>query len=426
MAFNYKNGVLYAESVNLSKLAQEVQTPFYCYSKQAFVDNLNKFKAALPNSTVCYAVKANANLAILKILAEAGAGADIVSGGELYAALKCGIPGSKIVYSGVGKTEKDISMAIQNDIRQINEESAEELDAVNQTAIRLCGGANVALRVNPDVDAGTHKKITTGKKENKFGILWKDALPLYCKARYMSGVRIKGIAVHIGSQILNLKRFETAFKKIAKMVETLEKEGVIIQNIDIGGGLGVVYNYKTDKPVSYKEYKKIIDRTLGGLKKHIILEPGRKIVANAGVLITKVLYNKKSDGNNFLIVDAGMNDFARPALYDAYHEILPLRDWKRPLKTVSVVGPVCESSDVFARGRKLPALERGECVAIMGAGAYGSSMSSTYNLRPLAAEVLAEGDSYRVIRPAQTCEQMLCGQLDFLRHNFLGTQRPSK
>lgn len=414
MAFNYEEKFLFIEDVNLKELAAKIGTPFYCYSKKSLVENFNKFKTAFPKADICYAIKANANIAILKILAAAGAGADVVSGGELFLALKCGIPGSKIVFSGVGKTQKDIALAIQNEIKQINIESADELEAVNQTAIRLCMRANIAIRVNPDVDAKTHHKITTGKSENKFGISWPEAFELYKKASQMSGVRVRGIAIHIGSQILSLKPFEQAFKKLAAMIDKLEKEDIILQNIDIGGGLGVVYNYKKDKPIHAKDFAVVVEKHLGRFKKHLILEPGRKIVANAGLLVASVLYNKKGENKDFLIIDAGMNDFARPALYDAWHEILPVRDWKRPIRKVDVVGPVCESSDTFAKDRPLPVLEPEELIVIMGTGAYGASMGSMYNVRPLTAEVLVDGAKHRIIRKRETYEEMIEDQLDLV------------
>ncbi len=414
MAFNYEEKFLFIEDVNLKDLAAKIGTPFYCYSKKSLVENFNKFKTAFPKADICYAVKANANIAILKILAAAGAGADVVSGGELFLALKCGIHGNKIVFSGVGKTQKDIALAIQNEIKQINIESADELEAVNQTAIRLCMRANIAIRVNPDVDAHTHHKITTGKSENKFGISWPEAFELYKKASQMSGVRVRGIAIHIGSQILSLKPFEQAFKKLAAMIDQLEKEDIILQNIDIGGGLGVVYNYKKDKAIHAKDFAVVVEKHLGRFKKHLILEPGRKIVANAGLLVSSVLYNKKGENKDFLIIDAGMNDFARPALYDAWHEILPVRDWKRPIRKVDVVGPVCESSDTFAKDRPLPVLEPEELIAIMGTGAYGASMGSMYNVRPLTAEVLVDGAKHRIIRKRETYEEMIEDQLDLL------------
>lgn len=416
MAFNYEERFLYMEDVSIREISKKVPTPFFCYSKRALKENFEKFRKVFPKATICYAIKANSNIAVVKTLAACGAGADVVSGGELFLALKCGIPGGKIVYSGVGKTEKDISLAIQNEIKQINIESAEELEAVNQTAIRLCTRANIAIRVNPGVDAHSHDKITTARVTDKFGILWPDALELYKKASNMSGVRIKGIAVHIGSQILDLKPFEETFKKLVKMVKELEKNDIVIENIDIGGGLGVVYKYKVEKPVKTEAFAKLVDKYLTPLKKHIIMEPGRKIVANAGILVSSVLYNKKSGRKDFLIIDAGMNDFMRPALYSAWHEILPVRDWNnRVMKKYDVVGPICESGDTFAKNRELPQLEHGELVAIMGAGAYGSSMGNTYNFRPLTAEVLVDGAKYKVVRKRQSYEEMIDSQLDLLK-----------
>lgn len=416
MAFNYEERFLYMEDVSVRNIAKKVGTPFYCYSKKALKDNFMKFKKVFPKATICYAIKANSNAAVVKILASCGSGADVVSGGELLLALKCGIPGNKIVFSGVGKTEKDISLAIQNEIKQINVESAEELELINHTAMRLCTRANISIRVNPGVDAHSHDKITTARVTDKFGILWEDALELYKKAANMSGIRIKGISIHIGSQILDLKPFELAFKKVVKMVKELEKNDIVIDNIDIGGGLGVVYKYKEDKPVRTEAFAKIVEKYLSPLKKHIIMEPGRKITANAGILVSSVLYNKKSGRKDFLIIDAAMNDLIRPALYNSWHEIMPVRDWNgRPMKKYDIVGPICESGDTFAKNRELPQLEQGELVAIMGAGAYGSSMGSTYNLRPLTTEVLVEGTKFKIIRKPQSIEEMIDAQLDALK-----------
>jgi diaminopimelate decarboxylase len=424
MGFDYKKKFLHMEGVTVKEMADEIITPFYCYSKKALIDNVNKFKKVLPKADICYALKANSNMAIVKILAEQGCGADVTSRGELMLALKCGVPAGKICFSGIGKTTNALCLAIQSGIRQINVESEEELNLINQLAIKTLTKANIALRVNPDVDAHTHKKITTGTSDTKFGIGWPRAFELYKKVSALNGVRIKGISVHIGSQIMSLKPFDKAFAKLAKMIDALEKEDIIIENIDIGGGLGVVYNYKKDKAVLAKDYAALVNKHFKRFKKRLIIEPGRKIVANAGVLVSKVLLNKRVGKTDFLVIDAGMNDFVRPAIYEAWHEILPCRDWNRPGKKVTVVGNICESSDVFGRDRVLPMLERGEFVAIMGAGAYGSSMSSTYNYHPLAAEVLVDGKQYRIVHRRKTYEEMLNEQEDGLKQPHLPKNAP--
>jgi diaminopimelate decarboxylase len=412
MGFDYEKKFLHMEGVNVKEMASEIITPFYCYSKKALIDNVNKFKKAMPNAQICYAVKANSNMAILKILAAEGCGADVTSTGELMLALKCGISPDKIVFSGIGKTIHGLQLAIQNGIRQINVESEEELNLINQLAIKTLTRAKISLRINPGTDAKTHQKISTGTIEKKFGVAWPQAFELYKKAAQLNGVTIKGVSMHIGSHILSLQPFDRAFKKLAKMIDQLEKADIRVENIDLGGGMGVVYNYKRDKAILAKDYAKLVNTHFKRFKKKIIIEPGRKIVANAGVLVSKVLYNKKGADRDFLIIDAGMNDFARPALYDAWHEILPCRDWNRQSRKVDVVGTVCESSDVFGTARMLPELNRGEFVAIMGAGAYGSSMSSTYNYHPLAAEVLVDGGTYQIIRRRKTYEEMLHEQQD--------------
>ncbi|MDR0645708.1 MAG: diaminopimelate decarboxylase [Elusimicrobiota bacterium] len=419
MGLNYEKNFLHMEGVNVKELASEFITPFYCYSKKVLLANYGELKKALPRAEICYAVKANSNMAIVKLLAEQGCGADVTSRGELMLALKCGIPAEKIVFNGVGKTINALTLAMQYGVKQINIESEEELDTINQIGIKTLTRANIGIRINPDVDAKTNKKITTGKAENKFGVAWPEALRLYKKAFQMNGVMIKGISIHIGSQIMSLKPFEQAFKKLAKWIDQLEKEHIIIKNIDLGGGLGVVYNYKKDKAVAAKDYAKLIDTYFKRFKKNIIVEPGRRLVANAGVLVSKVLYNKNIGSKKILVIDAGMNDFMRPALYhDAWHEILPCIKWNRPVNKVDIVGDVCESSDIFGRERLLPELKRGEFVAIMGAGAYGSSMSSIYNYHPLAPEVLVEGKVFRVIRRRKTYEEMLDEQLDDIKYGL--------
>ncbi|WP_428074607.1 diaminopimelate decarboxylase [Candidatus Avelusimicrobium aviculae] len=410
MCFTYHNEELFAEGVALHKLAEEVGTPFYCYSSGKLAGNFQAYQNALGNfnHTVCYSVKANPNLGVLKTLARLGSGADVVSAGEMYVALKAGIPADKIVFSGVGKTKEELEEAIKTQILQINAESIAEVETINRLAIDLGLKANVALRVNPDVDALTHVKISTGKQGDKFGVDWDDALPLYRAAARMPGIRLAGIAVHIGSQLLDLQPFRLAFTKIAQMVRELEKEGIVLQNIDLGGGLGI--NYNVELPPTCEAYAEVVRETLGDLNKHIIVEPGRSITGNMGILVTQVLYTKQMGEKNFIIVDAGMNDLVRPAMYDAWHTILPVE--RRGIAPIiaDVVGPICESSDVFAKDRIIEPVQQGELLAIMCAGAYGAAMSSIYNFRPLVPEVMVHGEEFCVVRRRTSYEEMLSGQ----------------
>lgn len=410
MCFTYHNEELFAEGVSLHKLAEKVGTPFYCYSSGKLAGNFQAYQNALGNfnHTVCYSVKANPNLGVLKTLAQLGSGADVVSAGEMYVALKAGIPADKIVFSGVGKTKEELEEAIKTQILQINAESIAEVETINRLAIDLGLKANVALRVNPDVDALTHVKISTGKQGDKFGVDWDDALPLYRAAAHMPGIRLAGIAVHIGSQLLDLQPFRLAFTKIAQMVRELEKEGIVLQNIDLGGGLGI--NYNVELPPTCEAYAEVVRETLGDLNKHIIVEPGRSITGNMGILVTQVLYTKQMGEKNFIIVDAGMNDLVRPAMYDAWHTILPVE--RRGIAPIiaDVVGPICESSDVFAKDRIIEPVQQGELLAIMCAGAYGAAMSSIYNFRPLVPEVMVHGEEFCVVRRRTSYEEMLSGQ----------------
>lgn len=410
MCFTYHNEELFAEGVSLHKLAEEVGTPFYCYSSGKLAGNFQAYQNALGNfnHTVCYSVKANPNLGVLKTLARLGSGADVVSAGEMYVALKAGIPADKIVFSGVGKTKEELEEAIKTQILQINAESIAEVETINRLAIDLGLKANVALRVNPDVDALTHVKISTGKQGDKFGVDWDDALPLYRAAARMPGIRLAGIAVHIGSQLLDLQPFRLAFTKIAQMVRELEKEGIVLQNIDLGGGLGI--NYNVELPPTCEAYAEVVRETLGDLNKHIIVEPGRSITGNMGILVTQVLYTKQMGEKNFIIVDAGMNDLVRPAMYEAWHTILPVE--RRGIAPIiaDVVGPICESSDVFAKDRIIEPVQQGELLAIMCAGAYGAAMSSIYNFRPLVPEVMVHGEEFCVVRRRTSYEEMLSGQ----------------
>ncbi|MBO5012287.1 MAG: diaminopimelate decarboxylase [Elusimicrobiaceae bacterium] len=409
MCFHYHNGELYAEGVDLKKIAREVGTPFYCYSSEKLTRNFEAYRRALADfhSTVCYSVKANTNLAVVSTLARLGGGADVVSAGEMYVAMKAGIPADKIVFSGVGKTAAELEAAIKNQILQINAESAAEVETINQIALRLGVKANVALRVNPDVDALTHVKITTGKKENKFGVDWDDAHRLYREAANMEGIRLAGIAVHIGSQLLDVEPFRLAFTKIAGMVRELEAEGIVLDNIDLGGGLGI--NYNVELPPTCAAYADVVRETLGDLHKHIIVEPGRSVVGNAGILVTEVVCTKKMGSKNFIVVDAGFNDLVRPAMYDAWHTILPVSKKGVAPLIADIVGPICESGDVFAKDRIIEPVQAGRPLAIMCAGAYGASMSSVYNFRPLVPEVMVRGEEYAVVRKRTSYEEMLSG-----------------
>ena len=409
MCFHYHNGELYAEGVDLKKIAREVGTPFYCYSSEKLTRNFEAYRRALADfhSTVCYSVKANTNLAVVSTLARLGGGADVVSAGEMYVAMKAGIPADKIVFSGVGKTAAELEAAIKNQILQINAESAAEVETINQIALRLGVKANVALRVNPDVDALTHVKITTGKKENKFGVDWDDAHRLYREAANMEGIRLAGIAVHIGSQLLDVEPFRLAFTKIAGMVRELEAEGIVLDNIDLGGGLGI--NYNVELPPTCVAYADVVRETLGDLHKHIIVEPGRSVVGNAGILVTEVICTKKMGSKNFIVVDAGFNDLVRPAMYDAWHTILPVSKKGVAPLIADIVGPICESGDVFAKDRIIEPVQAGRLLAIMCAGAYGASMSSVYNFRPLVPEVMVRGEEYAVVRKRTSYEEMLSG-----------------
>ena len=397
--FEYRDGTLHAEEVNLAALAQEVGTPFYCYSGAALRHHYETFTAAMPKgSLIAYSVKANGNLAILRQLARLGCGADIVSGGELKKALAAGIPPTRIVYSGVGKTVDEMTRALTAGILQFNVESEAELEALNNVALSLGTRAPVAIRVNPDVDARTHAKITTGTKQSKFGISWNRAHQVYARAARLDGIRIVGIDCHIGSQIVELAPFEAAFTRIIALTRDLRAEGLPITSIDFGGGLGVAYRADNAPPAEPSAYGAMIAALTRSLEAQLIFEPGRRLVAEAGILVARVIYIKETETKRFAILDAGMNDLLRPALYDAYHEILPLNGPKAGTTVYDVVGPVCETADLFAHERSLPELKAGDLVAILTAGAYGAVMASSYNARPPAAEVLVEAKDWAIIR----------------------------
>lgn len=391
----------------ISKIAAEVGTPFYLYSEQKLRDNFKSFADAvkpLKKATVCFAVKSNFNPTILKILAGMGAGADIVSGGELELALQAGVPADKIVFSGVGKTRAELTAAITAGIKQINAESESEIRLIDEIAIGLNKTAAVGIRVNPDVDARTHEKITTGKKENKFGIDWNDARRLFLSAEQFKGISLHGIEVHVGSQILELSPFREAFVKTKKMLNDLKEHGVSIQTVDVGGGLGVAY--KTDESApSPADYIAVLQDVLGDFDGEFVFEPGRCISGDAGVLVASVVRVKQTGDKRFAVLDAGMSDLVRPAMYDAYHNIEALKGGKAS-ERYDVVGPICESADIFGKDRMLPELNEGDLIAIETAGAYGAAMASNYNGRPLIAEVLADNDRYAVIRRRQTVAEM--------------------
>ena len=398
--FEYKDGVLHAEDVDLARLAEAVGTPFYCYSTATLERHYKVFAEAFPKDTlVAYSVKANGNLAVLKTLARLGAGADVVSGGELKKALAAGIPGARIVFSGVGKTPREMTAALEAGIHQFNVESEPELEALNAVALSLGKRAPITIRVNPDVDAKTHAKITTGTAETKFGISWKRAREAYRRAAQLPGIEVVGVDVHIGSQITELEPFERAFARVAELIATLRADGHAIARADLGGGLGVPYRTDNQPPPAPAAYGAMIAKVTKGLNAQLILEPGRLIAANAGILVARVIYNKQGEAKRFLIIDAGMNDLIRPAMYDAHHDIVSVAGPMSASERYDVVGPVCETADLFARDCPLPPLESGDLVAILTAGAYGAVMASAYNARPPAPEVLVSGSRWSIVRP---------------------------
>ncbi len=406
--FEYRDGVLHAEDIDLEALAAEVGTPFYCYSEATLRRHIRVFRDAFADikPLIAYSAKANPNLSVLKIMREEGAGADVVSGGELARALEAGINPRKIVFSGVGKTRAEMAAAISAGIFQFNVESAPELEALNEVALSLSARAPIALRVNPDISAGGHEKISTGRAEDKFGVPWTRARALYAHAASLQGVAVKGVDVHIGSQIADLAPFERAFERVAQLVRELRADGHMIERLDLGGGLGIAYGDATDPPHP-DEYAALIKRIARPLGAQLIFEPGRMIVGNAGILVARALYLKEGERSKFLIVDAGMNDLIRPALYDAYHAIEPVRRRAGERLVVDVVGPVCETGDLFARARALAPVREGDLVAFMSAGAYGAAQASQYNSRPLAPEILVSGDRYAVIRARPDFDEMV-------------------
>ncbi|MFD1510888.1 diaminopimelate decarboxylase [Lacimonas salitolerans] len=409
--FLYRNGALHAEDVPLAEIAAAVGTPFYCYSTATLTRHFRLFDEALDgmDHLVCYAMKAASNLAILRVLADLGAGMDVVSGGEYARARAAGVPGDRIVFSGVGKTRDEMHMALTGGIRQFNVESEPELQALSEVALSLGVVAPITVRVNPDVDAKTHAKIATGKSENKFGIPIARARAVYAHAARLPGIKVVGIDVHIGSQLTDLAPFRAAYRKVAELTAQLRADGHTITRLDLGGGLGIPYARDNSAPPLPLEYGAMIREELGHLGCEIEIEPGRLIAGNAGLMVSQVIYVKSGEDRDFLILDGAMNDLIRPAMYDAWHDIVPVIEPAPGAEqhVYDVVGPVCESGDTFARGRALPPLAQGDLVAFRSAGAYGAVMSSEYNTRPLIPEVLVKGDQFAVIRRRPTFDEML-------------------
>lgn len=410
-AFHYRNGILYAEDVAIAEINRKVATPFYCYSATAISRQFDEYCQAFADvrTLIAYALKANSNQAILTLLANKGAGGDVVSGGELYRALSAGIPANRIIYSGVGKTIDEIDFALGQDIHCFNAESEPELQQLSARAVALNKTARVSLRINPNVDAKTHQKISTGKSENKFGIPIAVAREVYDRAAQLPGLDVHGVDVHIGSQICELKPFDDAFALVADFVRVLRDVGHDIRHVDVGGGLGIVYRSDNTPPPSPTEYAEVVKKHFVPLAVEIIIEPGRNIVGNAGILVTSILYVKQGAGRNFVIVDAAMNDFIRPTLYDAWHDIIPIKQpspHDQPVKA-DIVGPVCETGDYLGLGRYLPSPAAHDLLAVCGAGAYGAVMASTYNTRLLVPEVLVKDDCFDIIRPRMSYEDIV-------------------
>ena len=405
--FTAHDGHLHVEAMPLGDIADAVGTPFYCYSSAALRRQYQALASALVgmNVDIYYAVKANSNPAVIATLAAEGAGADIVSGGELRQALRAGVPADKIVFAGVAKTEDELAFALQQGIGQFNVESFTELNTLNTVAQKMNDIAPVGLRVNPDVDAGTHAKISTGRKGDKFGVDISAAPAFFEAAAALPAINARSMSVHIGSQITKLAPFELAYRNLREMTLTLRNQGFVIDHLDLGGGLGIVYDAESEPDLN--DYARIIQDTVSDLNCRLSIEPGRFLSGNAGILVTKVLLVKEGDGRDFVITDGAMNDLIRPTLYEAYHDIQPVNRRDRPNRLIDVVGPICESGDYFAKGRMMQPAEAGDLLAVMGAGAYGAVMASTYNSRPLAPEVLVNGDNFHVIRPRMSYAELL-------------------
>lgn len=415
--FEYKDQELFCEDIKISEIAGDVKTPFYLYSYATLERHFRVFNEAFNgiDHIVCFSMKSCSNGAILRISSQAGGGVDIVSGGELYRALKAGVSPDKIVYSGVGKTTSEIEYALKSDILMFNVESPQEIARLNEVAGSMGKKARIAIRVNPDVDPQTHPYISTGLKENKFGIDINKSFDEYISASKMDNIEVTGVSCHIGSQLTKLSPFVDALKKVKELICKLTDAGIKIKNLDLGGGLGVTYD--DEKPPLPEEYASVLKETLGDTDLTLILEPGRVIMANAGILVTKVEYTKANEDKNFAVVDAAMNDLARPSLYGSYHGIKPLKIDSKEIINIDIVGPICESGDFLAKDRDLPVLKQGDLIAIMSAGAYGFTMSSTYNSRPRVSEVMVKGDKYYTIRERETYEDLVKGEMipDFLK-----------
>ena len=409
--FAYRGGGLHAEAVNLASLAEAVGTPFYCYSTATLERHYRVFADAFAGipALVCYAVKANSNQAVIATLAKLGAGADVVSGGELKRALKAGVPADKIMFSGIGKTAAELALALDENIFCVNVESEAELELLSQIAVSKGKTAQVSVRVNPDVDARTHAKIATGRSENKFGIPISRAREVYAQAAKLKGLRVAGVDMHIGSQIVEMKPFDDAFALLSDFVRALRADGHTISHVDLGGGLGIPYRDDNDPPPDPAAYAEVVKRATRGLDCKLIFEPGRLIVGNAGILVTRVIYLKRGEAKSFVIVDAGMNDLIRPTLYEAHHEIRPVAEPRPGARriTADVVGPVCESGDFLALERELPEPKPGDLIAVMSAGAYGAVQAGTYNTRALIPEVLVRGDEWALVRPRLDADQLI-------------------
>lgn len=409
--FEYRDGILFAEDVSVIDIAKAVGTPFYCYSTATLERHYSVFSKAFADidAMVCYAMKANSNQAVLKTLGRLGAGVDVVSGGELRRALAAGIPANRIMFSGVGKTAGEMDLGLEAGIYCFNVESEPELEILNARAVRLDKQAHVSFRINPDVDAKTHAKISTGKKENKFGIAYERARAVYAHAATLPGIKVTGIDMHIGSQITELQPFEDAFKLLRELVDTLRADGHTIDHVDVGGGLGVPYKLDNSPPPLPDAYAEIVKNQLRELGCKIVMEPGRLIVGNAGIMVTEVIYVKDGGSKTFVIVDGAMNDLIRPTLYEAYHEIQPVRisAANAPRIKADIVGPVCETGDYLALDREMAMPKPGDLISVGTAGAYGAVQAGTYNSRLLVPEVLVKGDRFHVIRPRTTYEDLI-------------------
>ena len=406
-AFDYQDGVLHAESVAITDIAAQIDTPFYCYSSGALTEQFEAFTNALSgqNATICYAIKANSNQAVIRTFADLGAGADVVSEGELRRALAAGVPANLIIFSGVGKTRDELAYALAQDIHKINVESEPELRLLGELAAD--SGAEIGIRVNPDVDAKTHEKISTGRADNKFGIDITRAREIFAQAAAIPGIKPVSVAVHIGSQLTDLAPLRAAYTSVAKLVTTLRADGHNINSIDLGGGLGI--RYKNETPPSFVDYAAVVRETTSNLGCRLFVEPGRSLVGNAGILVTRVIFDKQGLARRFVIVDAAMNDLVRPAMYEAYHEIRTIHEMPSGATETAadIVGPICETGDTFARDRQLPALEPDDLLAFYSAGAYGAVMASNYNTRLLIPEILVKGARYAVVRGRPSYEDLL-------------------